>query len=391
MNSYERLTERLVRYILWPLLQLIVSLGSAVAVAIHLLFYVGAQQAIIAACNDGISPTSMLSGNMPQAGLSTYYNRKFLENLKAKLVKLRMCTRIPMPLKSGQIFRNFMWPVLPANTSQQTEGTVGTGISITANFQDYQLGQWADYLNISDKALVTSISDDMVNLRREMAYRLGLSVDDLVMANFDYLRTLDTKTANQDATTGSPNFTKAMIEQAPFSLMGQNVPALDRGYYAGTIHPFFVGDMVALDTGNNSIVDIMKHTPEGLLMLQELPDPKEGDEVKIIELMGVRWMMSTNQTQTPNWKNTGNTAIRTYVAGNDAVIAIKLDRPDRTDIADGQYQNMTLWAGEYKPGQAADPAGVIGAGTSYNAILAFGPPPDTTSRARCWDAVPQTS
>lgn len=391
MNNFERFTAGLVKFILWPLVQLFVALASAGAVILHHLLMVGSMESRAVACRNGISPTSMSSGNMPQASLSTYYNRKFLENLKAKLVMLRMCTRLPMPMKSGQIFRNFMWPTFPANTVQQTEGDVGTGISITANFQDYQLGQWADYLNISDKALVTSISEDMVNLRKEMAYRLGLSVDDLVMANFDYLRTLDPKVANQDATAAAPNFTKAMIEQAPFSLMGQNVPELDRGYYAGKIHPFFVGDMIALDNTNNSIVDIMKHTPEGLLKLEELPDSKDGDEVKIIELLGCRWMMSTNVTQTPNWKATGNTALRTYLAGNDAVIAIKLDRPDRTDIADGQYQNMTLWAGEYKPGQIADPAGVIGAGTSYNAILAFGPPPDTTGRARCWDAVPQTT
>jgi hypothetical protein len=391
MNNFERFTAAIVRFFLWPALQLAIALASACAVMLHQLFAVTAQESHLYAFHIGISPTSMASGNMPQASLSTYYNRKFLENLKAKLVMLRMCTRLPMPMKSGQVFRNFMWPTFPANTVQQTEGTVGTGISITANFQDYQLGQWADYLNISDKALVTSISEDMVNLRKEMAYRLGLSVDDLVMANFDYLRVLDPKTYNQDATVAAPNFTKAMIEQAPFSLMGQNVPELDRGYYAGKIHPFFVGDMIALDNTNNSIVDIMKHTPEGLLKLEELPDGKDGDEVKIIELLGCRWMMSTNVTQTPNWKATGNTALRTYLAGNDAVIAIKLNRPDRTDIGDGQYQNMTLWAGEYKPGQIADPAGVIGAGTSYNAILAFGPPPDTTSRARCWDAVPQTT
>ena len=71
--------------------------------------------------------------------------------------------------------------------------------------------------------------------------------------------------------------------------------------------------------------------------------------------------------------------------------AITLARLCRTDIDEGKYQNMKLWRGEYKMGNAADPAGVIGAGTSYNAILAFGVPPDTTSRARCFDAVPQTT
>lgn len=391
MQSRERISRWLVTYFFLPIVQLLLAFGSAVAVTIRFAMWAAASQATGNAFCDGISPTSMQSGNLPQAAFSTFYNKNFLENLKAMLVMMRMTTRLPMPAKSGQIYRNFMWPVFPANTQEQTEGTVGTGITTTANFQDYILGQWADYLNISDKALVTSISDDMIALRREMAYRLGLSIDDLIMAIFDYLRVLDSRTGNLDATTAAPNFTKAMIEQAPFSLRGQNVREMDGGYFCGKIHPFFLGDMVALDVSNNSIVDIWKHTPEGQMKLEELPDPEGGDSVKFIELFGCRWMASTNCTTTANWLATGKTAIRTYLAGKDAVITIKLNRENRTDVDDGQYQNMKLWMGEYQMGNQADPPGVIGAGTSYNAILAFGPPPDTTSRARCWDAVPQTS
>lgn len=391
MDLSERLTRWFVGYVFWPILQLVLALGSAVMVTSRFALWAAAQQASGNALCDGISPTSMQSGNMPQAAFSTFYNKNFLENLKAKLVTMRMTTRMPMPAKSGQIFRNYMWPVFPANTQQQAEGTVGSGITTTANFQDYVLGQWADYLNISDKALVTSISDDMITLRREMAYRLGLSIDDLITAIFDYLRVLDPKTANLDATLAAPNFIKAMIEQAPFSLRGQNVVELDTGYFAGKIHPFFMGDMVALDNTNNSIVDIWKRTPEGQMRLQELPDPEGGDVARIIELFGVHWMPSTNCTQTPNWLGGTATALRTYCAGRDAVITIKLSRENRTDVDDGQHENMKLWMGEYQMGNQADPPGVIGAGTSYNAILAFGPPPDITSRARCWDAVPQTT
>jgi hypothetical protein len=265
---------------------------------------------------------------------------------------------------------------------------------VTINYQDYQLGQWADYLNISDKAFITSISDDLVNYEREMAYRLALSIDDLVMAYFDYLRTLDPKTANNDVLTAPYHFTHQQIEQVPFSLEGQNVLPMDLGYYCGKIHPFFIGDLLALDNSNNSVVDILKHTPQGLLKLEELPDGPDGDEVHYIELCGARWLRSTNcyqSNQTPVGIAAGATSIRTYIAGKDAMVAIKLDRPDRTQIDDGNYKNMTLWRGEYKPGNVADPAGVIGAGTSYNAILAFGVPPDVTSRARCFDAIPQTT
>jgi hypothetical protein len=386
-NRMEKFSLWIMRTLLF-IFHVVLAFASAIVASFSLM---GAMQAYASCLNDGISPTSMLSGNTPQAALTTHYNRNFLENLKAKTTKLRLATRFPMPAHAGQVFRNFLIQPLTANTTLQSEGTVGSGISVAINYQDYQLGQWADFLNISDKAFITSISDDLMNYEREMAYRLALTVDDLVMAYFDYLRTLDAKTANQDVTTGNYQMTKQQIEQAPFSLMGQNVQPMDKGYFCGSIHPFFVGDLMALDNSNNSVVDILKHTPEGAMKLEELPDGPDGDEVKYIELMGCRWMASTNQTQTANFQGSGQTAVRTYLAGKDAIVAIKMDRPDRTNVEDGQYKNMTLWRGEYKPGNQADPAGVIGAGTSYNAILAFGVPPDTTSRARCFDSVPQTT
>lgn len=395
-NRVESMSGKLVRYVFWPLLQLMLALGASLWVTLNLGMSAFAMQANGGCLNDGASPTSMLSGNTPQAALTTRYNKNFFENLKARTVTLRLMTRFPMPAHAGQIFRNFMIQPLTANTTQATEGTVGTGITVAINYQDYQLGQWADFLNISDKAFITSISDDLMNYEREMAYRLALSIDDLCMAIFDYLRTLDAKTANQDVLTGNYQMTKQQIEQVPFSLLGQQVLPMDKGYFCGKIHPFFIGDLLALDNSNNSVVDILKHTPEGLLKLEELPDGGEGDEVRYIELCGARWMSSTNCTQTTGSQSavstaSGLTAIRTYLAGKDAAVAIKLARPDRTEIDDGNYRNMKLWRGEYKPGTAFDPAGVIGAGTSYNAIMAFGVPPDTTSRARCFDAVPQTT
>jgi hypothetical protein len=140
--------------------QMLLALASAVTAPFAIM---GISQARGLAFNDGISPTSMNSGNTPQAALSTHYNRTFMENLKAKTNKLRLTTRFDMPMKAGQIFRNFMIQPLTANTSQQAEGTVGSGITVTTNFQDYLLGQWADFLNIGDKSFVTSISDDLVN------------------------------------------------------------------------------------------------------------------------------------------------------------------------------------------------------------------------------------
>lgn len=393
-NWIERSSERIANYFVLPLIQLLLVFASATCVGLQVFLRLAAMQATAPVLNIGISPTSMQSGNTPQAALTTHYNRNFIENLKARTVKLRLCTRFPMPAHAGQIFRTFMIQPLTSNTTQASEGTVGSGISVTINYQDYQLGQWADFLNISDKAFITTISDDLMNYEREMAYRLAKSIDDILTAFFDYLRTLDSKTANNDVLTSPYHFTHQQIQQVPFSLEGQNVMPMDLGYFCGCVHPFFIGDLLGVDSGNNSVTDILKHTPEGLLKLEELPNGPDGDEVNYFDLSGARWLRSTNcttSTTSPVAVAGGATSIRTYIAGKDAMVAIKLDRPDRTTVDDGKYQNMTLWRGEYKPGSVADPAGVIGAGTSYNAIMAFGVPPDTTSRARCFDAIPVTT
>ena len=176
----------------------------------------------------------------------------------------------------------------------------------------------------------------------------------------------------------------------PASLLGAKVLPMETGYFYGKIHPFFVGDMTALDNSNNSIVDIMKHTPEGQLKLTELTDADEGDEpIRVLELFGTRWLSSTNCTQTANWQGSGLTGLSTYCAGNDAMIFVNLPSARHTD-PHPKWENMNLWAGEYQR-SAYDGAGVIAAGTSYNTILGIGPSPDTVSRARIAIAVPQTT
>jgi hypothetical protein len=390
LRNVERMSLWLVRVILWPLVQLILAFGSAVAVTLQLTMLAGRMQAHVAICNDGPSPTGMQSGNMPQAKFTTHYNKVFIEHLTKTLITLRLCTMMTMPQKSGQMFRNFMQLPLSANTTQATEGTIGNPIQVSTNFEDIIMGQWVDYTNVSDKAFITSITDDMTELRKNLGYRLAFSMDDLTMIQFDSLITLDPKTKNQDSLTTPYPMTKAIIEQMPHSLEGQDVQPMEGGYFRGKIHPFLAADLVALDTSNNSIVDVWKHTTEGQMRLEGL-DNYDAQSVKVLELFGARWMKSTNCTQTPNWQGGGTTAVSTYLAGKDAMIFVNLPRENGTSIADGNWRNMTLWAGEYSQGNSYDPARVIAAGTSYNLIGGWGAPPDPTSRARIARAVPQTT
>lgn len=398
LNRMHDAAYRMAQWVLLPLVRLTLAIGwllllggLSAEMAAGMSLHAAAAYAGAATCGDGPSPAAMQTGNMPQAGLTVHYNKAFMKFLAKKLNKLQLCTRMTMPEKSGLTFRNFMLtPPIGPNLVQQSQGAIGPPITITCNFRDIVMGQWADYTNFSDLTFMTSISDDLMNYRRMMAYRLAQTVDTLIMINLDFLRTLDTNTSNQDSIVGPLYaFTKQIIEQMPASLLGQAVAPMATGYLYGSIHPFFVGDMIALDNTNNSVVDILKHTPEGQLKLEELMDDDDDGEIKVIELQGVRWLRSTNQTTTANWQSSGLTAISTYCCGEDAMVFVNLPSAKHTD-PHPKWENMDLWAGEYAR-SSFDPPGVIAAGTAYNTIIGIGPSPDNVSRARIAKAVPQTT
>jgi hypothetical protein len=239
---------------------------------------------------------------------------------------------------------------------------------------------------------MTSISDDLMNCRKMLAYVLGYTYDDLIMVNFDYLRTLDANTTNQDSTVGPLYaFTKQIIEQMPASLFQAKVlPMPQAGRFIGKILPAFIGDMTALDNTNNSIVDMLKHTGEGQTKLEELTDEDEGEKsVGILRLFGGDWFPSTNCTSSASWQGSALTAYSTYLAGEDAMVRVTLESARHTNPG-VNWKNLDLWAGEYAR-SAYDGAGVIAAGTSYNMISGIGPSPDNTSRAKIAFAVPQTT
>ena len=192
-----KISDALVRFVLWPLLQLLAAIGGAIAVSASMTLHAASLAAHAATLCDGPSPAAQTSANMPQARLTIHYNRVFMQWLYMFLNKLLLVTHMDLPEKSGQTFRNFMAITLGADTSQQTEGTINSPEQINVNFRDIVVGQWANYNNISDLAFMTSITNDLEENRRIMAYQLGQTVDDLCMYMMDYLRTFDSRTTNQ--------------------------------------------------------------------------------------------------------------------------------------------------------------------------------------------------
>ena len=345
--------------------------------------------AAVAQLGDGPNPASMTSAQAPQAALVIHYNNKFTQNLAPNVPAQRVCNRRKMPENAGQKYQDYMYPLLGLNTANATEGTVGNGISITPQSTSFTLGQWADYINFSDFVLSTTIDPMLENVEKEMAKRLGRTIQRLTLTQLDALRALDPSVGALDATSPSQTQTRNLWTEAAGSLRGRNVQPLEGlDGFGALIHPFFTTDKL-IDTSNNSVTDVLKHTAEGQLKLNELPAPESGQ--KTYSYGGITFLETTElTTSTPAFAG-GKTAIRSYLVGNEGLLAVSIGKRDRTDIGDGDYRNLKLWRGKYAMGSSFDPAGMIGGACSYNVVGTWGPPPDTTARIRAFDYVPQTT
>jgi hypothetical protein len=363
----------------------------------------------------GYSPTSGLSTNLPQTQ-AVYYDRNFVDNLKMTLPYYRVCERRELPPQSGNTHRLYMYaPGLgygqtpgsvptdltigngeqfPAaqvafTTSQQAEGTVGTGL-IPVVLTDYAvIGQYCDYVNVSDYSLETAIDPALENLEKEMAYRLAGTISSLVRSQADGSKTVD-PSVDVSKTTGT-----VLTIQDPISatqeLRQRSVMPFTDNKFVGCISPLAVGDILTATT-NNSLVDIYKHTLVGLDRLLELPgaDGKD-DEVQALEFSGFRFFETPFVTETTDYQSGIATAYRTYLFGHEAVIGISLGVKENSQIGDGEWSNMRLWIMKPEGPSVADPTRVIGGWTSYNVKLVFTLPPDLIMRLRFIDATSNLS
>jgi hypothetical protein len=338
--------------------------------------------------NTGFSPASMNTSNLPQSTV-IYYDKNFVKNLKANTPFLRCTARRELPEQSGNQHRLFMYNTLPANTVQTAEGTVASGITVSVVNNTSTIGQFADYVNVSDLSLATTIDPALENIQKELAYRLGLTLSTLVRNTADGASAIDASVSGLSKNYNVP-FGKSDITSGVQSLGGRNIKPFYNGKMCGAIHPFIVGDALN-DAANNSLTDVLKRTAEGQEKLMELPSP-DGDQLPVLEWAGVSFHQTTMVTQTANYQGqAGKTALRTYIFGEDGVIAISLGKKEQAMIGDGDWRNLKLWMYKTNEPSPADPARVIGGWTSYNVKFTVALPPDVTMRLRYIDAVSNVS
>ena len=335
----------------------------------------------------GYSPASNVQSNLPQSTVK-FYDKNFIQNLKANTPFVRCSERRELPLNAGNQLELFMYSPFGANTNQTAEGTVGSGIQATVLTTTATIGEYADYANFSSLTLATALDQVVENVGREMAYRLGQSLSALVRATVDGANAVDASVATALAATSATSFTTLTlntIRSQVQSMAGRAIMPFNPEAFAGIIHPFALGDVLA-DTGNNAPLDMLKHTPMGLQAMDELPSVNLEDVVELPS-SGVHFFQTNLVTLTSNYKSvSGLTAIRTYLFGKDGVFAINLGARGDNAYGQGDWRNIKCNIVQNAPISVGDPSGLIPGWTSYRVHFTTSLGPDTTMRLRYVDA-----
>jgi N4-gp56 family major capsid protein len=330
----------------------------------------------------GYSPASNLTNNLTQTQVN-YYDRNFVDNLKAETPQLRCTERRPLPENSGNTLNLFEYVTFGPDLSQAPEGTVGTGETINVLSDKIVIGNYADFLNYSRFSMQLAIDPALENGGKELAYQAALTIAYLIKNTTDALSAIDSSVSEQNAY--NIPFNKNNITSAVGSLRQRNVKPFTEGEFCGIIPPFAWADTLN-DAANNSLTDVLKRTPEGQAALKELPSG-EGGQVMVMHWAGVRFYESTIVTTTPNYLgHAGVTAYRTYIYGKDGVIVVSLGAKENTDIDEGDWRNLKVITKRYDDASPSDPAMMIGGSTAYNFNFATGVVPDTVGRVRYIDA-----
>lgn len=377
--TFRRRRMWVITHILEPLLYAIAILASAVAYVVK---QEGSALATHARLGAGYSPASNLTSNLTQTQ-AQYYDRNFVENLKAETPHYRCVERRPLPENSGNTLNLFEYVPFGPDLSQAAEGVVGSGETINVLTDKIIIGNYADFLNYSRFSMQLAIDPALENGGKELAYQCALTVAYLIQNTTDALSVIDPSVSVQNAY--NVPFNKNNITSAVASLRQRNVKPFEGGEFCGIIPPFAWGDTLN-DSANNSLTDVLKRTPEGQDALKELPSG-EGGEIQVMHWAGVRFYESTIVKQTPNYlTHSGVTAFRTYIYGKDGIITISMGAKENTDIGDGDWRNLKVITKRYDDASVSDPAMMIGGSCAYNFNFAVGVVPDTTGRVRYIDA-----
>src|SRR5579863_3301844 len=188
---------------------------------------------------------------------SIYYDRVALDTLRSNLFLYPACEQKQMPDKSGTAMQVFDYSAYGANTTPATEGTPGSGQTLTQNIRTINLSQFVDFISFSDKVVLTAISETVAEGASELSYRGALSVDTVIRTAVDAAATADNTT--QITLSGSNYMSAAISRKAAMQLRSVNVKPKTNGKFFGVVPSLVAYDLIN-DATAGGFLDLQKYT-----------------------------------------------------------------------------------------------------------------------------------
>lgn len=291
---------------------------------------------------------------------SVYYKKTGLDRL-VKTFKFREpCMEDDVPKMSGKTVQWFRYKNFSTNTTASTEGSVGTGLSLTSNIVTATVSEYSNFVSVSTFLKETGIDSTLDAASDLLGYQAGLSVDTITRNVFD----------NESSSTNlNPIGTYLRVSDlrnAATQLSALDVQPMEDGLFYAIIHPYINYDVVN-DPAAGGLADIYKFTDPSKAALVE----STGEQV--FTAGDCRVVKSTNVTKIAGSPNKW----RTYIFGKNGVGAVSLAGSGPSKITDPKKQRFSIMIQRFNGPTPSDPEGMI-AGTAayryvYTAVVLDGP------------------
>lgn len=303
------------------------------------------------------SPASNLTSTSGLAHLaSVYYKKKGLDRLQKKFVFREACMDDMVPKQVGRTVQFYRYTNLTAVTSNNTEGTVGSPISINSRTVSATVSQYTSFITVSDLLRDTALDPIVQNAAELLGYQGGLTVDTITRNIIDAEYVSSSASPGQ-AMLGS-TFRVADLRNARTQMQGNDVEPIANEEFLCVMSPFVSYDLVN-DPTIGGLADIFKYNTN----VPSTPLVKYEDRGVVTHVAGCKVIESTNvkfSSGTPN-------LYRVYIFGKGGIGAVDLEGRGPNKVADPRKQRFNI--NIIKGGNTiADPEGVIGAAVSYNFV-----------------------
>lgn len=179
--------------------------------------------------------------------MKTYYDKTLLETAEPNLVHNQFGMQKPIPKGNGKVIEFRCFDDLPKKTTELVEGVTPDGKKLNVTSITAEVGQYGDYVAVSDLLDMTAIDPVIVQATKKIAKQAGMTLDTLtrdVLAGGTNVQYAEGQVSSRSALTAAHKLTVDAIRRAVRTLKTNNVDPFDECYVA-IIHPDVAYDLMS--------------------------------------------------------------------------------------------------------------------------------------------------